>query len=89
MNLESVEELREHKENSKTVALIRFFLSLQITSEPLLIPFIHAFMASITLNAKGSVILDDGFPPFISFTNLHYKHLISSQPLCNQSPLPF
>ncbi|MCW3131780.1 MAG: hypothetical protein N2V73_03565 [Candidatus Methanospirare jalkutatii] len=57
-------------------------------SEPLLIPFIHAFMASIALNAKGSVILDDGFPPFISlFTNL--QHLISSQPLCNQSPLPF
>jgi len=55
----------------------------------LLIPFIHAFMASIALNAKGSVILEDGFPPYISFTNLHYKHLISSQPLCNQSPFPF
>ena len=37
-------------------------------------------MAFIALNAKGSVILDDGFPPFISlFTNLHYKYLISSQ----------
>ena len=180
MNLESVEELREHKGSSKIVALIRFFTPLllssmfftkeiakisftasffvllvgdlffsfdsfhhsalnwfgsliyslfgdvkedcversclrgksagknkrhitsspwnwtnktshfRITSEPLLIPFIHAFMASIALNAKGSVILDDGFPPFISlFTNLHYKYLISSQPLCNQSPLPF
>jgi len=66
--MESVEELREHKGNSKTVALIRFFTPLLLSSM-----FFTKEIAKISFTASFFVLLVGDL--FFSFDSFHHSAL--------------